>query len=273
MMKAYPCRKSVLFAILSSSWLAFGGTTYYVSTRGSDNEDGLTPETALATAAEAFGRLSQDNDGICFVSGTREEPAVYPLAESVTVAIKGVSLSSTSGNPVETVLDGQGSSRGVIVTQNSPTVSGLTFRRFKIESGVATDPTGAALLLKGYYNTVSDCVFAGCTNLSDHGGALSIEPRYVNHGDYSVKDCVFEDCYAAKAGGGATLLNSRGNIAFRGCCFNRCHSARAVSGSTATPANSYGGALYLGFVDDYTVLVTNCSFTANSAAAGGAALS
>ena len=79
----------------------FGGD-YYVSTQGSDANDGLTPETALLTIGEAVERANRTyGSRITVLSGTYP----FPGTQEWTKLTNAVTLASQTGNPDDVIID------------------------------------------------------------------------------------------------------------------------------------------------------------------------
>ena len=79
----------------------FGGD-YYVSTQGSDQNDGLTPATALLTVGEAVERANRT-----YGSRITVLPGTYPFpgTQEWTTLTNAVTLASQTGNPDDVVID------------------------------------------------------------------------------------------------------------------------------------------------------------------------
>ncbi|MBQ6246460.1 MAG: right-handed parallel beta-helix repeat-containing protein, partial [Kiritimatiellae bacterium] len=79
----------------------FGGD-YYVSMQGSDQNDGLTPETALLTIGEAVERANRTyGSRITVLSGTYP----FPGTQEWTTLTNAVTLASQTGNPDDVIID------------------------------------------------------------------------------------------------------------------------------------------------------------------------
>ncbi|MBR4652369.1 MAG: hypothetical protein IKO72_03335 [Kiritimatiellae bacterium] len=96
------CAASALAADDGSAATSPGGDDYYVSTQGSDANDGLTPETAILTIGEAVERANRTyGSRITVLPGTYS----FPGTQEWTTITNAVVLASQTGNPDDVVID------------------------------------------------------------------------------------------------------------------------------------------------------------------------
>lgn len=158
-------------------------STYYVSTSGSDSNDGLSWETAFATPNKGFSTInSEANRGSTLIIDSGK----YALASAIgctggSSEAKRSIVKSRTGNPNDVIFDAQGTHEGLRLASYI-TVSGIT-----ISNGVNTvDGTKCPAAGIRFANTsgsedyeiiVSNCVVTCCTNVFPdgmHGAAVDI---------------------------------------------------------------------------------------------------
>ena len=158
-------------------------STYYVSTSGSDTNDGKSWETAFATPNKGFSTInSEANRGSTLIIDSGK----YALASAIgctggsSEANRSI-VKSRTGNPNDVIFDAQGTHEGLRLASYI-TVSGIT-----VSNGVNTvDGTKCPAAGIRFANTsgsedyeiiVSNCVVTCCTNVFPdgmHGAAVDI---------------------------------------------------------------------------------------------------
>ncbi|MHC4474875.1 MAG: right-handed parallel beta-helix repeat-containing protein [Planctomycetota bacterium] len=231
----------VLVLAMSGSAL---GTTYYVKTTGSDNNNGTSWPTAFATIQKGVDAAS--------ATEVRVEEGTYTLTSDidvdVAVTIYGGYDSTThdrdSVNNV-TIVDGNNSVRCFDVYAVA-TIDGFT-----ISDGNAGNSDGGGMRIGGRTPTIEECVFIG--NKADDGGGIFND----GYDGTVIDDCVFYNNHADDDGGG--ISNRGGAPEISSCLF------------TGNSAGDYGGGMYSDESGRGTgeMLMVNCTFYGNIADRGG----
>ncbi len=155
--------KEKIYFILALCLLPFllSATTWYVDGSVTHSGNGLTPGGAFKTIGEAVDALS-DGDTV--------EVAPYTYNETVNFANHYFDL--IGENHLTTIINGGGSSDGIIIRGGNPAITGLS--------------------------TISDFTVKQCyTSVEDHGGGIYIENRNV-----TIEDCIIEYNVSDGSGGG-----------------------------------------------------------------------
>ena len=190
------------------------GATYYVKPGGSDAAAGTNWVTAFQTISNAVARSSA-GDTVVVTNGK------YSVSVPVNIA-KAITVRGASGNPRDTVIDGQGVTS--CLTMNS---SGAFFAGFTLTNGFALKGAGGIV----NNGVVSNCVVTGNRANSDGGGLVLGVPS----GSATIR---LFDCLVANN----TSLTNRGGGIYAGDQFtsvvlNRCVVSNNISGGA-------GGGLY-----------------------------
>lgn len=188
-----------------------------------------------------------DGDEIVVASGT------YVIAAPIDFKGKAVTLRSASGDPNDTILDGQGSVYHVVqCISGEGAASVLT--GFTITGGNANgsypDDQGGGMYNYNSSPTVTNCIFSG--NLANYyGGGM-----YNERSSPTVTDCVFTGNSGEYCDGGG-MYNYGSSPTLRNCIFS-INSAFLGGGMCNSESSS--------------PLVENCTFSDNSADEGGGIL-
>ncbi len=97
---------AVVIAVLSIAWPA-PAATYYVRASGDDDNDGLTPATALASVRPAARRLREPGDRLIVGPGTYREGNISPFSNGTPAApmvLFGDARGAATGDPPGRVL-------------------------------------------------------------------------------------------------------------------------------------------------------------------------
>ena len=239
----------------------------------------------FATDAEAVA-AAEDGDTILLCPGVHTEQ-IYIDADRV------LDLGSWSGDPEDTILDGQDDHTCLYVGLNAViSVQDLTFQHGWAEPWVGGDHYGGGIMSRALQLAVSNCVFRN--NYSDGNGAgvgLHVETELDSGMTASVEDTVFEDNEAISHGAGVAgngFLDVSVTVAR--CVFERNHvsgdggavriggwsSPNLTISDTAFSDNTsegHGGAIYTGTpYAPGTTTINNNTFTNNSATHDGGAI-
>ena len=132
----------------------FGGD-FYVSTAGSDANDGLTPETALLTIGEAVDRANLAyGSHITVLSGTYP----FPGTQAWTTITNAVTLSSQTGNPNDVIIDCCGG-YGLCASNALARIEGV-----RIENSYGGAANGHALWIHG--GSATNIIVCNLTGMS-----------------------------------------------------------------------------------------------------------
>ena len=183
------------------------GATYYVKPGGSDAAAGTNWVTAFQTISNAVARSSA-GDTVVVTNGK------YNVSVPISIA-KAITVRGASGNPRDTVIDGQGLTS--CLTMNS---SGAFFAGFTLTNGFALKGAGGIV----NNGVVSNCVVTGNRANSDGGGLVLGVPS----GSATIR---LFDCLVANN----TSLTNRGGGIYAGDFFtsvvlDRCVVSNNISG-------------------------------------------
>jgi len=226
----YSCGPNFLYVPKSAD-------TYYVSTTGDDENDGLGELTSFATIRKAI-EVAHHGDDIIVADGT------YTGVGNCYINFKGKAIALRSKNgPTNCIIDCQGSEdkpSRAFRFQNNETAGSL-LKGFTITGGYAR--TGGGIKCDDARPIIENCVFSG-NSAEDHGGGMSN-----TNSSPTVKDCVFAGNSSGFVGGGmASHFFSKPIVT--GCKF---------IGNSAIEGGGWSGKGTL----------INCTFIGNSARDGG----
>ncbi len=233
--------------------------TYYVSTDGNDDANGLSWPTAFATIQHALD-VTSDYNIIEVNEGTYYE----------TIDFNGVSctLTSTDANDWDvtaaTIIDGNDPNANVVTLQNSEN-SNCQLKGFTITGGargvycdgvspiisncVITDNNAGAADGGGIYDSNSSLTITNCfivENDANYGGGI-----YDFNSLPTLTNCVLSDNTASTDGGG--MYNEDSGSTLINCTLSK------------NDANDYGGGIYN---YDSAAILTNCIVWGNTASDG-----
>ncbi|MHC4474872.1 MAG: right-handed parallel beta-helix repeat-containing protein [Planctomycetota bacterium] len=240
------------------------GTTYYVKTTGSDNNNGTSWETAFATIEKG---VDSSTPTLIKVAG-----GTYTLTSAidvdVVVTIEGGYDSTTDLRNVcnnETIIDGDRDYRCLNITA-AATIDGVTMIKGEDPGDghqiyCSADATIRGCVIRdsdhttdkggGIYNyrcspKIYWCVFAD--NEADYGGAM-----YNYYSSPDVNNCVFYNNYCDHQGAG--ICNYESSPTITNCTFFENDS------------EEYGGGIYN--EEDSDAVIYNCIFWGNDADVDG----
>ncbi len=271
---------------------AESATTYYVAMDGLDSRTGTGDWTnALRTIGAAVTKATATQAGDTILVST----GVYAFTADSRI-LYGTSVFAVSTNPADTVMDGSGSTRGIVhISHSNSVVSGFT-----ITNGYSgTSGYGSGVTIDGTGGTLTNCVIVGntgaCaavsiaigtvrnsvirwntmtnTSLLDGGGGVRLSGVSA-----LIRDCVIQSNVSLGLGGGIFATSAAnglasncivsGNSAVRGGGIARC---RFVGGSiVGNVASGFGGGIYN--MQSSGMLVSDCmNISGNRATHGGGA--
>lgn len=257
--------------IISLVWLMlltanlFAGQVFYVTTSGSDSNDGKSWATAFAdvqTAIDAAAEVATDvsPSEVWIAAGTYKHGSAMTMKNNVEIygGFAGTETSKeerTSGN--ETILDGEGTYRVFYndYTKDNQLTNSAKLDKVTIKNGYPKGSSARGVGMYNYYASpeITNCTFENNNVVSSSsvqaGGMFNYysTPKITNciFKNNTVKTTSYNDfCYAN--GGG--IYNNSGTIKLINCTFIDNKSSNSA------------GAIYN---KDYLILI-NCTFMNNS---------
>lgn len=262
------------FRTSKQSTSAFTSNVFYVSASEGDDANEGSLESPFATISRATSVVNQDNTIIYVSSGN--------YVFSVPAIIKPFTQTIIGENAVTTIFDGNGITsllNGISEMENSGKnlmIKGIAFKNATISSAVST--TGGSAIRMGSKTNLSleDCYFY--KNVSTNAGAnVNAGSVYFSGNDISVSRCFFEENTNTAGPGGAITIKLKSAV---DGSVNALIKNSTFYKNSITLSGQRGGAIYLDRLfagssipdtDHATLVVQNCVFLENSAAAPGAA--
>ena len=234
--------------------------TYYVDAEnGNDSYDGMSPVAARKTLAKAVELMTEAKDELHLAKGT------YLLDSAVKSTVSPLIFIGDDPDRANTVIDGQGKSRGFVLKGTSHVFRNLTFTHCAIDaSDTETYHYGAALYLDTEFpastattqgraaSVISNCTFVCCSNLVSSGGAICTT-------GVSARDCRFENNYAKS---NASCVFDTHNKA-TGATLNYTHCDFVMNHADGSDA------VFDGYHAQCGTTAVSCNFYTNSAAVNG----
>jgi hypothetical protein len=187
-------------------------------------QNGQTPvwpyaswETAATNIQDAVSAAQHDYT-VWVGPGVYKAPStpVAHLGSNVVYADKFLTLKSASGDPTDTIIDGDGVHRGVVVKY-----IGASDRRFILDGFTITNGSssrGGGVLIDNGNHTwtaeVRNCIISNNIS-SGHGGGLATVDNATSQFELLVSDCIIEDNEASSTsgfGGGIRALLTNGTV-------------------------------------------------------------
>ena len=175
------------------------GTTYYVSTTGSNSNSGTTTTLAFLTLTKAISVATSGSDIISVAAGTYTDKN---MTISNAVTINGAGASTT-------ILNGSNGGRGISVTASGVTISGLTFENYYGGNSGASNSFGSydgGAIYSSQAITITKCNFttntggSASTGYASSGGAIAIEKTSLTSGNSTISQCIFSGNYIYDSG-------------------------------------------------------------------------
>ncbi len=215
-------------------------------------------------------QASEDGDTIRVWPGTYTAGAAEPVA---SVSERTLTIESTGG-PLVTIIDGQGTRRGVVFdacgdASDHSALRGFTIRNTKptVYFGLAVPSTlftsGASIACFGSYLDVSDCLLQATNGVSDGalGGACCVGTSKSWWAALAIDGCVITDCSALK-GGAIGVANdaptASSSLLLANCTVQGCNGSQD------------GGAIYAR--DRVNLTIAGTSFLECTSMGGGGAI-
>jgi hypothetical protein len=228
--------------------------TYYVSTTGSDSNNGLTSGTAFATLQKAIDMIgaSCSSTTINIAAGTYVEDGIEIPDGTTNVTIVGAGIGST-------IFDGTDSDRWILMnnsgdSDNTSNTDNITISDLKVLEYTSSLPGGAVKIEENITNiTFENVWFDDChstyTATTDGGGAIFAEDGVT----LTINSCDFSNS-SGEWGGAVQVFGESGN-----------NCTLTISKSKFYGNNSFdnnGGAIQ---TDYTTTTITNSLFYENTA--------
>lgn len=191
----------------------------YVSPDGDDNNDGVTPETAVQTINVGINKVA--NNGLVNLGPGTYNKNINGDSKDVDIKISK-NLTLQGAGKGSTIIDAQGNSQIFDIDYDlTVLITGITFKNGKLDNSGGAISSDATL-------TVKDCEFINNQAVNDGGGAI------FTHTTLNVINCVFTN---NKGDAGAAIFNKGGDLTVTGSTF---------SGNQAStdPNNYKGGAIF-----------------------------
>lgn len=246
MIKSYILSSVLTVALFTVASTAKAGDIYLSST-GSDDNDGTTATTAYATLAKAVG-AAKAND-VIHVSG------IITVSCPVTLTAK---LTFKGSDPTKDGFNGQGSSQ---IMTNNTNVS-ANFSNLLFENGSATSNGGALSFVGGIF-TIDNCAFKDnqvSTTAAAYGGAI-----FVQNATMTITNSSFEG-NKGYYGGAMTAQSSGLKLTITNCTFK----GNSAANNSNSAAKNNGGALQC--LSSGSVVISGSTFDGNSSAGEGGAI-
>lgn len=179
-------------------------------------------------------------------------PGTYLLTATIDFKGKAITLRSASGDPNDTILDGQGNISHIVQCINgedpNTVLSGFTITGGYSYGLAEQDFTGGGMYNSDSSPTVRKCIFRG--NSADYAGG----GMYNYLGSPTIEECIFNTNWASEGSG----------------MYNNESDAMIISSSFVMNESFGGGGMSN---TNCSPIVKDCTFTGNSADSGGGGMS
>lgn len=269
----YSQRVEMIYDFMQPVYVLYGQMSdKFVNINSTNPQSPYTTQETAATNIQDAINASSANAIIRVAPGTYTLPANHVdfAGNNVVYIDKPLSIIGTSGNPGDTIIDGQGSNRGIAIRYPESTSNSFIIENLTIQNCYAQNTGGGMVLSSGNYGwdlQINNCRFIGNAvawgenpgyflSAGSRGGAIGCcetQPGYT----ITVNNSVFDSNSAQHGGtasgnpgeGGAIYLRTGYQpVSFFGCTFEN---------NTATS----GGALFQRYPD---LLMEKCIFKNNS---------
>ena len=260
---------SLLLVCLSQVGL---GTTYYVSTTGSNSNSGTTTTLAFLTLTKAISVATSGSDIISVAAGTYTDKN---MTISNAVTINGAGASTT-------ILNGSNGGRGISVTASGVTISGLTFENYYGGNSGASNSFGSydgGAIYSSQAITITKCNFttntggSASTGYASSGGAIAIEKTSLTSGNSTISQCIFSGNYIYDSGlsddgqdayGAAIVyyeLNTSSYLTLNNCLFfnNDANGTALASDLSMGTANTSSIYIQSSAGSSYPCIINGCT--------------
>ncbi len=261
--------KLACYALVPEVWV----DDDWADTPCNDDPDGAGPATAFGY--DAFDKIQDGIDSVAFTGTVHVADGTYheniTMKSNVKIMGSGMSNCTINGGdngPVViadsvnssarlegfTITNGLSDQGGGIMTNNSS----LTVTNCMFTDNLATI-RGGGICNDHSSLTMIDCTFTG--NSAPYGGGIASVGTYDAYAETILTSCIFRYNWAYDSGG--AIYNSHSIPNITNCVFTGNGAGGPIIGHG-------GGAIFNGSTDE--TVITNCTFSKNSAHEGGAVL-
>jgi len=238
---------------------------YYVSTAGSDANDGTSRETAFATIAHAVDAAA-DGDTVRVLAGTYEVTAAISVTEAITIVgdtgdPADVVVRNTAGTVTKTSGTNTDTAHRVFVINNAGAVlSGIVAEDGRAGGG-GGDNKGANILIDSNGGTVTNCIIRNailCAPGKTQAGGAGIACLSLGG---LITHCVITNNFATRGG---TSINYWQQGGAAGVHMQAGILRESLIAYNTTKSDNFGSAVYCkvnGGQND--ILIENCTIAGN----------
>ena len=273
-----------LFLFLLTSNL-FAGQVFYVTTSGSDSNDGKSWATAFANVQSAIDAAasvatSESPSEVWIAKGTYKHGSAMTMKNNVAIygGFAGTETSKdqrVAGN--NTILDGEGKYRVFYnnYTEENPLTNSAKLDNVTIKNGYIASISGRGAGMYNYYASpeITNCIFSSNRVYYNSSKVFSIAGggMYNKYSNPMLINCTFSDnsvmgytsvFYESVYSFGGGMCNEYSKPILMNCTFykNSTLASSDGAGSSYGP-RSYGGGI---FNTNSESILINCTFYANS---------
>ena len=203
----------------------------FLSTDGSDTNNGLSKTEAIATLTKAFS-LTETGDNI-IVSGFIDISQETSGKNGITVP--DVTFSIIGQSPATSGFTGNNTTRIIYITNNN---KGTQYKNLSFTNGASTQTSGSAISIQNSNPIFTNCHFQNNIATTCKGTVYLQTPNQVEF-----NNCTFTDNKAQQ--GGAIYSETRGKLLLNQCLIENC--------DLSSISNSNGGALQILGIESFTL--------------------
>lgn len=241
------------------------GAEYYVSTGGSDDNDGTSRETAFATIAHAVD-VATDDDTVRVLAGTYEVSAAISVTEAITIVgdtdnPADVVVRNTAGTVTKTSGSNTDTAHRVFVINNAGAIlSGIVAEDGRAGGG-GGDNKGANILIDSNGGTVTNCIIRNailCAPGKTQAGGAGIACLSLSG---LITHCIITNNFATRGG---TSINYWQQGGAAGVHMQAGILRESLIAYNTTKSDNFGSAVYCkvnGGQND--ILIENCTIAGN----------
>lgn len=241
------------------------GTEYYVSTGGSDANDGTSRETAFATVAYAVD-VAEDGDTVRVLRGTYEVSTAISVTEALTIVgdtsnPADVVVRNTAGTVTKTSGSNSDTAHRVFVINNANAVlAGLAVECGRV--GGSSDLKGGNILIDSNGGTVTNCIIRNailCAPGKTAAGGAGIASLSANG---LITHCVITNNFASR---GKTDINFWQEGGAAGVHMFAGVLRESLIAYNTTKSDNFGSVVYCKVNGTQNaILLENCTIANNS---------
>ena len=242
------------------------GTEYYVSTGGSDANNGTSRETAFATIAHAVD-VAEDGDTVRVLAGTYEVSAAISVTEALTIMgdtgnPADVVVRNTAGTVTKTSGSNTDTAHRVFVINNASAILATLVAEDGRAGGGGGDNKGANILIDSNGGTVTNCIIRNailCAPGKTAAGGAGIASLSANG---LITHCVITNNFATR---GKTDINYWQEGGAAGVHMFAGVLRESLIAYNTTKFDNFGSAVYCKINGNQNaILVENCTIANNT---------